>query len=171
MGIDIPCLGVSIPISIWRNMMGYTHYFTQKKQPSTEQWQALKEKVIRVFNVMRTTPADRFRVCDGSGEITLYQAQDLFIEQGQSICFNGATKLGLDHETFYLTQKCNKNFEFCKTARKPYDFLVVAVLILADYYCPNCYNISSDGSKDDWHPVSEWLAKYLLKAYPLPKNI
>lgn len=151
--------------------MGYTHYFSQNKQPTDEQWQALKEKVTRVYDVMRTIPAERFRVCDGSGEIPIRQALDLFTEQGQSICFNGAAKLEQDHETFYLTQKCNKNFEFCKTARKPYDFLVVAVLILADYYCPNCYNISSDGSKDDWHPVSEWLAKYLLKAYPLPKNI
>lgn len=153
--------------------MGYTHYFTQKKQPTDEQWQALKEKVTEVYNTMQKqrTPTGSIIVCNGLGEVQIRQAQGLFIEQGQSICFNGAAKLRQDHEPFYLTQKRNKNFDFCKTAEKPYDFMVVAVLILADYYCPNCYNISSDGSKDDWHPVSEWLAKYLLKAYPLPKNI
>lgn len=153
--------------------MGYTHYFTQKQQPSNEQWQVLKEKVIAVYDTMQKQKkrTRSFIVCNGVGEVQIHQAQDLFIEQGQSICFNGEAKLGLDHETFYLTSKRNKNFEFCKTAQKPYDFLVVAVLILADYYCPNCYNISSDGSKDDWHPVGEWLAKYLLNTYPLPKNI
>lgn len=41
-------------------------------------------------------------------------------------------------------------FDFCKTARKPYDAVVTAILIRAKEIYGSCVRISSDG---DWH---EW---------------
>ena len=63
------------------------------------------------------------------------------------ISFNG---VGEDaHETFVLTPK-ETGFTFCKTARKPYDTLVVAILCLADLTFPGLLSISSDGDSGDW---------------------
>lgn len=64
------------------------------------------------------------------------------------------------HETFYLPRilkpesyqkpEKGKYFEFCKTAYKPYDLAVTAVLIIASRYLGNDIKISSDGENKDW---------------------
>jgi hypothetical protein len=67
--------------------------------------------------------------------------------------FNGHGDLS--HETFYVPETIvappqdELFFDFCKTANKPYDLLVVASLIVLKYYCPEC-KISSDGDAEDW---------------------
>jgi len=67
----------------------------------------------------------------------------------------------LAHETFYWEgiptisewRKDDPNtFDFCKTAYKPYDVVVTAILIRAKQIYGSCVKISSDG---DWH---EWQA-------------
>lgn len=50
------------------------------------------------------------------------------------------------HETFYLTPKKN-TFNFCKTAHKPYDEVVVGVLNYAGHL--NQFNWWSDGDNAD----------------------
>ena len=51
------------------------------------------------------------------------------------------------HESFYLQRTGNEEFEFCKTAQKPYDTLVVAVLtIVSDL---GYTEFSSDGDDED----------------------
>lgn len=62
----------------------------------------------------------------------------------ENIIFNGVEDDG--HETFVLSP--GKGFSFCKTAYKPYDVVVTAILALADHY--NICSVSSDGNKDDW---------------------
>jgi hypothetical protein len=73
------------------------------------------------------------------------------------IRFNGVDDDG--HETFVLMRSDvpasyleNKNevFGFCKTARKPYDKYVTAVLLLAKLYLQDEIRISSDGDIADW---------------------
>ena len=44
----------------------------------------------------------------------------------------------------------NVGFEFCKTAYKPYDLIVTAVLSLAKYYFKDDIDIGSDGGNSDW---------------------
>lgn len=61
------------------------------------------------------------------------------------IRFNGVWDLG--HETFYLSTK-RSDFEFCKTARKPYDTVVVAILCLLHHHTE--IEVSSDGEPSDW---------------------
>lgn len=80
----------------------------------------------------------------------------------------------LDHETFVLNRKARKLekyekddediFDCCKTARKPYDLMVCACLILYKYYFPYV-QISSDGNEEDWKPAWEFIAKALPHGY------
>jgi len=52
------------------------------------------------------------------------------------------------HETFYVKVN-DSGFNFCKTARKPYDKVVTACLILLKHYF-NFIEVSSDGDLDEW---------------------
>lgn len=61
------------------------------------------------------------------------------------IRFNGVGDNG--HETFYLSPEM-RDFEFCKTACKPYDTAVVAVLCLLAHHTD--VRVSSDGDPSDW---------------------
>ncbi|RZO83004.1 MAG: hypothetical protein EVA65_15795 [Oceanococcus sp.] len=84
------------------------------------------------------------------------------------IVFNGAGP-DLAHDTFVLQQQPD-GFEFCKTARKPYDLLVVAVLRAAYLIAPDAIEISSDGNTDDLAPGWRFAAKtmYLRNFSPSP---
>lgn len=62
------------------------------------------------------------------------------------IRFNGIGEEG--HETFFL-ESTPRDFEFCKTNRKPYDLAVSAVLILASFYAESG-EITSDGINAAW---------------------
>jgi len=70
------------------------------------------------------------------------------------ICFNGK---GEDaHETFCFAAT-DTGFQFCKTARKPYDYLVTASLILAQVIFKSDITLMSDGSlfEVDWDEGKE----------------
>ncbi len=41
-------------------------------------------------------------------------------------------------------------FEFCKTAFKPYDLAVIALLIIAKHYLKEKIKVSSDGTDEQW---------------------
>jgi len=78
---------------------------------------------------------------------------------GAVIRFNGVESQA--HETF-LVERFSREFEFCKTNRKPYDLAVCSVLILVSLYAEGG-EISSDGLgetytdsewKDAWNHVS-----------------
>jgi hypothetical protein len=69
----------------------------------------------------------------------------------RQIQFNG---VGDDsHETFHLT-KASQDFEFCKTAMKPYDDVVVAVMREAMKLNPN-FKPTSDGGWAVFHTESD----------------
>jgi len=61
------------------------------------------------------------------------------------IRFNGKDDEG--HETFMLTPDPS-DFNFCKTAQKPYDLVVVAILCLLAHRTDT--GVSSDGDRSDW---------------------
>ena len=67
----------------------------------------------------------------------------------EGLAFNG---LGDDgHETFLLSkfaQQCE--FNFCKTACKPYDSVVTACLVALKDRLGDDVDVSSDGDTDDW---------------------
>lgn len=143
--------------------MGYTHYWRQLRDFTDTEWQEL----TRLTKLITTDG----RWCDQrKGEVSL--SDEEFNIDGEEIRFNGVGDDG--HETFLITKKKRAKadyeeqhaydkkgaFEFCKTAHKPYDKYVVAVLCalynLSD--APPQSNrsahpmseITSDGNTEDW---------------------
>lgn len=127
--------------------MGYTHYFSKLKF-SKSGWNALCDSTSCL---LRSLPESvKIENDDGSEAPMVGEV---------SIRFNGVGDLS--HETF-LIDRVSREFEFCKTNRKPYDLAVCGVLILVSLYAEGG-KISSDGLgetytdsewKDAWNHVS-----------------
>lgn len=119
--------------------MGYTHYFRLRgKAPSKEQWEKILARVVdEVFE------ADKYEgiLCEE------YNKEDRpAVVNDQFITFNGKGDKG--HETFYLSRLNQQDFDFCKTARKPYDYAVVDVLRIVKDEAPDWLELSSDGGPE-----------------------
>ena len=132
--------------------MGYTHYWRQHRDFNDTEWRVITRlaKLITAdgLGVLAHHP-DAINGDEYYGE----KEDDVFIIDNEQIRFNGIGEDG--HETFLITKKKPKEgFQFCKTARKPYDKYVVAVLC-AIYHVylqmeKTVMNISSDGNTEDW---------------------
>jgi hypothetical protein len=111
--------------------MGYTHYFNFIEEPSREKFIEFAEGVKQLVAT----------------------AQEAGIEIGDEeygddkIVFNGVG--ANSHETFFVSAD-GVDFNFCKTAQKPYDTAVTASLILAKKIFGDNIKISSDGDWSDW---------------------
>jgi hypothetical protein len=126
--------------------MGYTHYYYTPKNIGAKAFKALKEDVVKIIDYCERNL--NIRHANGMG----HTATKPVIEN-KTISFNG---VGSDsHETLMICKershpewdKNNKSstvFNFCKTARKPYDATVVAVLIALKHHVPKS-KISGDG--------------------------
>jgi len=114
--------------------MGYTHYFTKA---GTSKGDSL---CFEMFARGARTIIDYAKKYDHIkiGELEI---------SDEVVRFNG---VGEDsHETFYWSINSD-GFDFCKTARKPYDAVVTACLIhLKDVY-GDLVDIGSDGSWSEW---------------------
>jgi hypothetical protein len=116
--------------------MGYTHYFTIKaKGPTDSQWEEIRAKVSEIIvehHDLVCRESDRPKT---SPEVS-----------NAAICFNGIGELG--HETFCL-HRLAEGFQFCKTALKPYDRVVVKVLQAVHDIYPEWLDLSSDGDEEN----------------------
>ena len=141
--------------------MGYTHYWTQKYEPEYMQWLEIMEHLKHIIEQA---------IEDGSMCI---QAEDddssPVLITNDSIRFNGVDDKG--HETFGLSRIDVGEFDFCKTANKPYDKFVVYVLILAHNLAPGCYVITSDGNGIDWQKYLDQLNSICETNYILPVTV
>lgn len=127
--------------------MGYTHYFTQKRNLKVSEMEALANATAKIIRATNVPVIWEYDEPGKPPEIT----KDL-------IRFNGVGDDG--HETFWLPRQRPKReawqdkdthgFLFCKTARKPYDIIVVAVLCAAHRIAPGAFAIGSDGDAEDW---------------------
>jgi hypothetical protein len=159
--------------------MGYTHYFTIKKEVEQEVWNEFLKDVKKLYKAM---PEHSHSSGDYYSEMPLALSGCFKYEKPQftkeHIYFNGSNGLkrikirkqhwedsklekpewnDLGHETFVLNRKgCE---EFCKTARKPYDLMVQAVLIIAKYYFQDNISIGSDGDMDDWREAIKFVCE------------
>jgi hypothetical protein len=98
------------------------------------------------------------------------------------IWFNGATvedaegnTVDTSFETFVLPRvvsderiredRCepimDKAFDFCKTARRPYDLIVCSVLLLVEHYAPEDVLVKSDGDYNDWAEARQYVKQVL----------
>ena len=111
--------------------MGYTHYWNFNEKPSQEKFAELVEGVKQL---VATAQEAGIEIADE--------------EYGDDkIVFNGVGANA--HESFFVSAD-GVDFNFCKTAQKPYDTAVTASLILAKKIFGDNIKISSDGDWSDW---------------------
>lgn len=126
--------------------IGYTHYWYAKRDADREAIKRAGLKMAQLVEAEREILAG----WDGTGKPALDP------ETG-AVRFNGRGP-DLDHETFVWPPRLDeppqlwrgeddgKVFTFCKTARKPYDKVVVACLLAALHELGDAIDIHSDAS-------------------------
>ena len=140
--------------------MGYTHYWKNKPSFSKHSvaWNNFikdAEDILLVTESLQLVRAE-------------FDQLDMIPEVGENrIKFNGIGEDG--HETFIINREDDEDFEFCKTARKPYDKIVTAILALAKHHLV-IPSISSDGTSDDWDEGVDYASKILNKNIKHPFN-
>ena len=86
------------------------------------------------------------------------------------IIFNGENKDDMSHETFVMERQSEGRaengliFEFCKSARKPYDLMVKISMLRLKHHFPQT-EISCDGGAEDWKQAKE-IYKKAFKTTP-----
>ena len=141
--------------------MGYTHYW-KTNNPITfskEEWDKLKETARLIFKECK---AMNIKLCYDEDMVSSPPRAN-----NSEIVFNGFKDLS--HETFVLTPTIN-GFNFCKTARKPYDVAVTALLIYIHAHKPNI-KITSDGDNDNWLEGWKLLHKVTGEYFDIPDTI
>ena len=148
--------------------MGYTHYWHQKRDLTNDEWSILTTKVREILDA--TTVALESDILSNG---TSYQVTDDIIE------FNGFDDEA--HETFIINrlkrersewtdvEQYNRDgaFDCCKTAQKPYDEVVLAILLVIRDTLGEAFSVSSDGDidNDDGEEARELLKKAFINAH------
>lgn len=111
--------------------MGYTHYWTLKREITKAEFDKLKELCCDIFEDHKDILAN------GDGEEgTRPELRGVYIE------FNGIEYDS--HEPLYISTT-SKGFHLCKTNKKPYDVAVVKVLKALKDIMGDDVELSSDG--------------------------
>jgi len=122
--------------------MGYTHYWKNKSDIPHDVWLLICDDVEKIIAKSPVPLAHEYDEPGSAPEVKRENADG----GGPVIFFNGVGDDG--HETFVVTPRAAE-FEFCKTANKPYDVVVTAVLlVIADRW--DAFTLSSDVDKTDW---------------------
>jgi len=136
--------------------MSYTHYWTfNKTKTKAADVEKAYQRAIR--DIHKIVLFSKKNVVNLAG----FTAHTKVGAYG-GIDFNGVKDDG--HENFYLREHFSQGigFHFCKTARKQYDIVVTAALIVLKHRLKGAVDVSSDGWSDDWEQGLE-LAKLVLK--------
>jgi len=115
--------------------MGYTHRWAKTRPITDEEW-----------GVIQTNARKILRVAQEDWGLALSEEYDINrtpVVSDTEIRFNGYADEG--HETFLITREAD-GFTFCKTANKPYDSVVVAMLQLCAVHCDG-FSWRSDGDR------------------------
>lgn len=74
------------------------------------------------------------------------------------------------HETFCFQafELAGRNFNFCKTAQKPYDIVVTACLSVAADVIGDGIKVSSDGEPKDWEAGARFASEVLGRRIQVP---
>lgn len=129
--------------------MGYTHYMKQSRDFIPEEWDEIKKGAQFVVKEC-TKQGIELRLEDDSEE-------DPVIND-DVIRFNGME--GNGHETFLVTRKIFESFNYCKTAGKPYDLAVTAILAITSYYS-DAVRVTSDGYQHEWSEGLELAKRFI----------
>ena len=175
--------------------MGYTHYWCRSKPFTQKQWETICMRTLDAI----VKHCDRNRITLAWEYDSPAEPQPTFFGgpmygpkvpqvDNDVIRFNGWKDDG--HETFMLTKEkpeqagvlfeqlvqspswnpaAKESFDFCKTARKPYDMAVMLVLLIAHDVAPKSIRISSDGDWDsEWVPARDAYTKLFGKEPACP---
>ena len=152
--------------------MGYTHYFPHKAVTKAV-WKKILADCKKLYEHMpegvyldgcsRGRAASR--AYDGTGPMIDYGP----IFSDDEIWFNGTDPDFGDqegypdfaHETFTLFRKGSGGFCFCKTARKPYDVMVTACLLVYKHHSPGTIELGSDGNAGEWAEAIQFVGEVL----------
>ena len=93
--------------------MGYTRYWHRTAKPIDEEFVEFCNEVFKTCAKLGIKLGNSWGVDKPTANTKL-------------IAFNGDAMNDLDHESFILDDKIG--FNFCKTARKPYDYAVRTIL-------------------------------------------
>lgn len=141
--------------------MGYTHY-----------WRPVNGIEPSIFAKISRDVAKACKLAKKHGVKVQFECdeEEPPVFEDDCIRFNGIGDDG--HETFVITPD-ERGFEFCKTARKPYDLLVTAALCLIDFHTKGtswAMEISSDGDPADWSQGLA-LAKQVREGAEIPTEV
>lgn len=113
--------------------MGFTHYYRNKRAFTDAEWKALTADVKKLIADSDVPIGDSHGTRGSKPVFT-----------SRHIMFNG---IGEDSHETACVKKDASDFEFCKTARKPYDSVVVEFFKLIRKYDPNV-QLSSNGGDE-----------------------
>lgn len=141
--------------------MGYTHYWTVKRNIPKATWATITTDVRAIV---------KHAIENHIGLVVESDSNEAPEITEEHFCFNGAGDAG--HETFFVSrvirapeyQDDNPKWTFCKTAQKPYDIAVTAILAYLDSIHPGLYVVTSDGDLHEWSPGIA-LARAALPVY------
>lgn len=127
--------------------MGYTRYWnrTEKKIDA--------DLIVKVCEVIADCDKKGIMIRNGWGQGNPLVTLDY-------ISINGDRSNDLDHESFFISDAYDdKGFNFCKTARKPYDYAVREILKYAE---ENGFvtDVQDDGDNDEIISDEDYLKKY-----------
>ena len=126
--------------------MGYTHYWRfSKVVKDIDESEKKFAAAVRLFKKKIKELPQSIRLANGVGE-----GEPIITPT--EVVFNGSAENGEDYETFAITladDESESKFNFCKTARLPYDAAVcLALLCFKDAYGDD-FTYSSDGDIND----------------------
>jgi len=136
--------------------MGYTHYWKIVRPVPPPAWAQLVDDTRALIDHARRGDV-AVRGWDGAGDPEIGDTL---------IALNGDAATGQDFESFVLepvvtTGPCP--YVFCKTARRPYDVLVAAILARAVHHLgEHIILAATDGDAADWSDA----ARLLARAFP-----
>lgn len=114
--------------------MGYTHYWKKTEELPQDVWEDFIPEAAQIMKESGVALGDNLGNVDSKPVIT----QDV-------LSFNGIAPD--DYETFSLN-RMKEDFNCCKTQYRPYDKVIVAILMLAEQ-CFDGFSWSSDGDAED----------------------
>lgn len=133
--------------------MGYTHRFPRQKDPTLKQWGNFIRDARKLIAYVKQQHIVAINA----------KVKDFYVD------VNG---VGADAcENLLLLPIGADVFNFCKTARKPYDVVVVALLCIYDNTCPGSRRITSDGWRDELLDGSRLATVALGREIPVPATV
>ena len=130
--------------------MGYTHYWNRHDHTGATTHaraharEAYGRLVLDAQRICRQAMENGIVICGGDGEGEPEFTEGYF-------ALNGTILNDEWHESMvWEAIPSDGVFTFCKTAYKPYDAVVTAILLRAKYHYGELVSVRSDGTWDEW---------------------